>query len=409
MYIDTSVSIAYGFGHDFEVPVNRMLMPNEYSNFRKLTFAITAIFLIILFCETLLHVSGFSFQQDPSQNLVQWVQASNKILATDTRFAKIPSEVPSQAKSEKESGLLEFDPELFWHIHRPNPIFNINRQGFRGDDLPAVKEMNEYRILFLGDSCFWGYRLDYRETSAFQLQERLNSESTGFVRVINAGVPGYSTFQGKLYFQKRLEWVKPDVIVVYFGRNDSRVSPPMWNGRPDKDQKHLSETVFTIRRFLGKLKLFQLTAFLIHHCSELMTSPVPFAPNTDDAEMKYLLTERTLPDEMKRVSGKDFMLNISAIADLAINRGAYPILLTTPVIPETVGNYNAELKKLAETRNYPLIDLEPIFEKDKYNRAYIMDECHPTALGNQIIAGLLAERILKIWGEDRQIHENTLP
>ena len=55
------------------------------------------------------------------------------------------------------------------------------------------------RILFLGDSVTYGTGLSQGLTIPDRLEVQLNESGTGRVEVLNAGVPGYSTFQSERY------------------------------------------------------------------------------------------------------------------------------------------------------------------------------------------------------------------
>ncbi len=119
-------------------------------------------------------------------------------------------------------GTRQFDPLLFWRM-RPNVVIDGDRStnslGLRGPDIPP-KGPDEYRVLSLGESTTFAPALANSESYSSLLQSRLAEFDSRQVRVINAGVPGYSLFQGYtylLYFGLALE---PDMVITYFGFND---------------------------------------------------------------------------------------------------------------------------------------------------------------------------------------------
>lgn len=149
-----------------------------------------------------------------------WVSA---LLATILCFPwpvpdYVASPQPSTAPSEEpltpafqlagSGGIFCEHPTRFWALvpgRRASFVgrdVSINAQGFRGPEL-SKKARNEYRVLMLGDSCTFGHGVGESETIAAylqrDLQERMPSRK---VVVINAGVPGYSSYQGKLYAQE---------------------------------------------------------------------------------------------------------------------------------------------------------------------------------------------------------------
>lgn len=78
---------------------------------------------------------------------------------------------------------------------------------------------DEYTILFLGDSLTAGYGLDDGESFPSVIEEKLQADSLGHIRVINAGVSGSTSASGL----SRLQWYirsQPDLMVLSLGAND---------------------------------------------------------------------------------------------------------------------------------------------------------------------------------------------
>ena len=96
-----------------------------------------------------------------------------------------------------------------------DPI-RINRRGFRGDEIEAEKKPGQARILFLGGSQVFDYRGGGWPAMVGD-ELRLAGHD---IDVINAGVPGHSTFDslGKLVTDA---WtLKPDIIILCQAWND---------------------------------------------------------------------------------------------------------------------------------------------------------------------------------------------
>ena len=124
------------------------------------------------------------------------------------------------------------------HVHVPSIVYEeetpahdfdtqyvkINSQGLRHDEeIPLLPEPNEYRILVLGDSFVEARQVAYADTMVRQLQERLQREAKfkgKKVRVINAGVSGYSPVLELIYLREfGLKW-RPDYVIQLFCWND---------------------------------------------------------------------------------------------------------------------------------------------------------------------------------------------
>ncbi|HEX8966293.1 MAG TPA: SGNH/GDSL hydrolase family protein [Chloroflexota bacterium] len=93
-------------------------------------------------------------------------------------------------------------------------ILRTNGRGMVGPDLPAVKPPGEFRIVVLGDSYAVGGQVPYAQTFPAVLEQLLHEAGYANVRVINAGVGGYTTFNESGLLTEHLAWLQPDLVVV---------------------------------------------------------------------------------------------------------------------------------------------------------------------------------------------------
>ena len=77
----------------------------------------------------------------------------------------------------------------------------------------------ELRILLVGDSFAFGFYVDDDATFASLLSRR---SPLSRVKVLNAGVPGYSSAQGLVYLRELLPRYRPHIVLIAFGTNDAR-------------------------------------------------------------------------------------------------------------------------------------------------------------------------------------------
>jgi lysophospholipase L1-like esterase len=109
----------------------------------------------------------------------------------------------------------------------PNPGYKKgqtyhNSLGYRNDEFPLEKPDGVYRIVALGGSSTYDVSIeDNHQIFTAQLEKLLNDEY-GYqnVQVINAGVPGYNSWEilGNLEF--RVLNLDPDLVIIYEGVND---------------------------------------------------------------------------------------------------------------------------------------------------------------------------------------------
>ncbi len=106
-------------------------------------------------------------------------------------------------------------------INHPSMHYKTNAFGFRGEEISAIKGPDTVRIFCLGGSSAWGHGLHDTETWPYKLQKELQKMYPARrIEVVNAGVPGYTTFQSMINFQTNILDFQPDIIIVYHVWND---------------------------------------------------------------------------------------------------------------------------------------------------------------------------------------------
>jgi lysophospholipase L1-like esterase len=138
------------------------------------------------------------------------------------------------------------DPEEFawtphpYLVYYPTPNYikgqtSHNSLGYRNDEISLEKPGNVYRIVALGGSSTYDVRIeDNQKTFTAQL-EKLLKEQYGYenVEVINAGVPGYNSWEILVNLEFRVLDLDPDLVIIYEGTNDVHarmVEPSSYRG-----------------------------------------------------------------------------------------------------------------------------------------------------------------------------------
>lgn len=158
------------------------------------------------------------------------------------RLAQFTSVVEKKHKLSFDD-IFESDPELFWRL-RPGvvlppdarPMFGriSNGQGFRKErETTRAKPPGVVRVLFLGDSCTFGYLLACEDSVAETVERELSATRPGLaIECLNAGVPGYTLWQCLRLLELRGLAFQPDLVVVQSGWNEA--TP--WDGSSDLEQ-----------------------------------------------------------------------------------------------------------------------------------------------------------------------------
>lgn len=287
-------------------------------------------------------------------------------------------------KMQLHSGasILENDPDLFWRL-KPNnklpaeswPFFGIisNGQSLREDhDISLEKRQNELRILCLGDSCTFGYGVAHDECfvnlTEKLLQKRLPERR---IECINAGVPGYSVFQGWRYLSTEGIELKPDLLILNFGWNDKS----QWDALSDFEHYAMMKAM-TPPAMLKRSRLCQLLWAAKYR---------GLKGNIDKHESARTETRpRLLPDESLEI--------LKQIQKFAYERNMPIIVLFWPS------------REKAETDDAPepapedsiALDLLPVIQplvRDHGIEKVYFDDGHITSLAHKAVAEAIVDKL----------------
>jgi len=280
-------------------------------------------------------------------------------------------------------------------------IVGINQQGFRGADFKITKEPDVIRIVTLGASSTFGFYNRDNETYPYQLEKMLNERcmSKRF-EVINLGIPHSTSDQILAIFMAEALPLEPDIVTFYEGRNDSQIGGRQWLPMP-----YLAGRFLTVRLagFLMSSKKSVLTADEIEQIAdrrsnmflsnlnriaeECRRSDILFIPATEQAssnsvfgakrEVRERLRGVTMAEEVRKI-------RLRLESDKPITR--YEAML---LIHDHIQN---ELRNWAYKESLPLVDTLKHLDQDRH---HLLTWVHLDREGNAIIAGALADAILK--------------
>ncbi|MHC5070390.1 MAG: SGNH/GDSL hydrolase family protein, partial [Planctomycetota bacterium] len=147
----------------------------------------------------------------------------------------------------------EPDPVLFW---RSRPVPPYNAQRFQGPIGEVPKPPDVFRIICYGDSKTDGHAGDggWPTSLGIVLEGEHEWQPDKRVEVLNAGVMGYSSYQGLMRFREEVQTYEPDLIFVSFGWNDA----PGALGKPDKAFEVPPRGVVYLERNLLRFRSYRL-------------------------------------------------------------------------------------------------------------------------------------------------------
>jgi lysophospholipase L1-like esterase len=289
------------------------------------------------------------------------------------------------------SATRQFDPILFWTLKpglRAAGEQLTNSQGLRGEEI-GPKPHDEFRILSLGESTTFAIMLPAEANYSAGLQRKLPRLDSKRVRVVNAGVPGYSLYQGVTYLTDRGDRLEPDGVLVYFGYNDFLATAYRTQRDAHRDDRAagLTDRQVAARRRQPAFRLAYGLARVSNLARYLFVAPDRSAPVRQDpgvvrvpeVDRRYLLGQLLQYTSARR-------LNVAIIVPWY----------------ETFVDHIPLLRQFAAEHRVPIVDLpESLSRGPAADAGFFIDAIHPNAAGHELIADVLAERLAVLWAAGR--------
>jgi hypothetical protein len=266
---------------------------------------------------------------------------------------------------EYPSGYIK-DRELFWRL-QPS-AGEYNSVGFRDREFSFQKDSNSFRIICMGDSVIFGCQTRIEDTFPKILEKLLNSQfPKKKFEVFNAGVPGYTSYQGLVWLQKEIIKYHPDLIIIYYGINDRAGSY-----KPDKKQKRLPVLIVRTANYLRRFQFYNLFNKTLLY--------LKYPPRKEGLYSAY------------RVSSGDFRDNLLNMKKICEKNGIKILFIVRPVL------YDPEKKIVfTDSRYIPpgdilQFDIYSLFKgRESYSDKLFLDDARPfnfhlTTKGQKILA-----------------------
>jgi lysophospholipase L1-like esterase len=332
---------------------------------RKVAFAVTAAAAFFLCLEIFLRLAGFHYEGF-RPNASWWTRWDNK--------------------------LYQADPVLFWKLkpsidQKPDApgYMRTNSMGFRDVEFPAAKPAGAYRIFTLGDSCTFGDGVANDESYAKVTERLLRERFPGRpIEVINAGCPGYTSYQALRLLEGKLLALEPDAITVYVGINDGF---QVRSGTSDVERGRKSARVWATRRMLSHSRFYQMFEYLVlRFIARQGPSPEEFGNE---------LIKPYRGEIPVRVEREDFLRNMTSMKNLCKDRGMTMVMLTSPSRgdAESQNGSNFFIRDVSKYELIPYIDLFDAMKPAQQAGTELYDEDggHPNKAGHQLIGRILAD------------------
>jgi lysophospholipase L1-like esterase len=268
--------------------------------------------------------------------------------------------VPSAANCLQRSAslLMKFRPRCDGEIY--DTQLHTNTLGLRGDE---VADDGSVRILTVGDSCTWGWRVQQEESYPAVLQQLLDAQFGAHrYQVINAGVPGYTSYEALTYLRDSGLALHPAIVIIGVGFNDAT-----------KD----GDVAALIAHTSAFMPLIRLDDFLLENSVAYRWA-------------RWRGNETHPKDLGVRVTTDNYRRNLIEMTQLARAQGAAVVFVNFPQPGPLMSQYRDIFAETAESLDVPLL------------RIFVprIDLVHPTAEGYR----MLAAQMLQLLDEHRYLN-----
>lgn len=277
----------------------------------------------------------------------------------------------------------------FLHVNKI--LYKINSQGLRDYEFSSYMNKNTYRVIILGDSYTFGWKVDIENIFPKILETLLNQDGYS-AQVINAGVYGYNTQLEVLFFKKYLLQYNPNLVIIAFFPNDTQTQGavpmhPFYRHCESYYHSWFIEFIKSrINRFINRDKknnpdcrgkegdFYPIKVRLANPCE------VPIEEAFSDTFFGYRRFKESLGEIKKLSDEKKFDLCLLILPDFAKNFNDY-----------IQKNINEKVKEYSESIGIEAIDLYKYF-KDKNNLELQLLEfadTHPNKIAHRILGDKL--------------------
>lgn len=322
---------------------------------------------------------------------------------------------------------VRFIPHLYLgHYPTPNFVEGADRHnslGFRGEDITIEKPEGVFRIVCLGASTTYGDGVaSYLDAYPYQLQQYLHEQGFTRVEVINAGVPGYTTWELLINFEFRVLDLDPDLVIVYEGVNDvaTRMVWPPSAYRGDNSGSRILDIrpahPIPLLEYSSLARAIGIRLGITEPHSALQRNFIGAPPTDYRGTFARQLNEETYPSGIFEETSVMTMLdsnppvyyerNLRNLVALAEANGVDVLVLTFVVSPDFPGatlanspeyvrgvqEANEVVRLIAQTTAAELLDFVEVMPVDPH---YFTDGVHFSVEGNRRWAQVLSDFLVE--------------
>jgi lysophospholipase L1-like esterase len=297
-------------------------------------------------------------------------------------------------------------PELrartHWSVH-------TNGAGFRTPEFAVQPAPGVTRIVVLGDSSTFGWGVEHFEAYPERLRTALAAR-TGVPRerieVLNLGVPGYSSFQGRVLLEQVALPLHPHLVVWSYLSNDGALT----GVRDAATYRQRLGPMGALLEGLHRSRAFEaLEGWIAVARRRLRAVP---EPDERDPEQRNIASYADSAANVRTAVAAARAASVPIVLLAQCVRGAPSAVLRQVAAEEGVpfldgtALLDAEIPALAQAKHYAR-------ERERLRQrwgedalaghpawhAYLPDRCHPNPVGHEIVAQALADVVVQALPE----------
>ncbi len=275
------------------------------------------------------------------------------------------------------------DPDLGYRL---NPeAETVNSLGIRGPEVSMPKPPGRYRIVVMGDSVAWP-----KGGFVPLLGDQLQAPAGTTVEMINAGIPGYTTYQERVLLERDMLALEPDLVLVQYCLNDNHrflhYVDPAGQWLVTEEAMHWLASDGD-----GMLARLTRTSSLVRQIRFALSEPVMAAPNVFQAPHNPHFGPAWQDGPWEATE-----THLASMRDAAHAHGAQFAIVMPPIREQLVPVWleldetytlapQRRMKAFAKRENIRLLDLHPRLRGEEPDGIFY-DPLHFTDRGHEITA-----------------------
>ena len=277
-----------------------------------------------------------------------------------------------------------------------------NQLGFRGPEIDPDPAPGTRRVILLGDSVTFGYRMPEEEIFPSLMAARLAPDH----EVLNFGVEGYNTTAELEVLRNTGLSLAPQTVVLVVNLNDYDYTPAVGPRGVLTLDREENVAAWSPRNFS---EFYLLLQWLLRTGGSVwFGEPAPPAPTemeTLDFKPLDLYVSALRKEYWRNPTDERMEVMFEAMRELASTTAAHGIRLVVVILPDGDQIGTAEPDLIPQTRlaafceqeGLDCLDLQPIFAAASTPNLF-MDIMHPNAAGHRLISDAIVEHLTTAAG-----------